>query len=84
MSSEVSAHRVTLIGKPGCHLCDEARHVISRVSTDVGTSWDELSILDDPELADEYWDKIPVTLVDGKIHDIYRVDATRLRTALTN
>ncbi len=77
-----AAARVTLIGKPGCHLCDDARHVIERVCTETGESWTELSILDDPELADEYWDQIPVILVDGRQHDFLRVDAGRLRNRL--
>lgn len=49
---------------------------------EMGVSWGEQSILDDPELADEFWDQIPVTLIDGKIHNIYRVDVTRLRSKL--
>lgn len=75
--------RVTLIGKPDCHLCTEARTVIEQVCEQTGTTWTELSILDDPELADEYWDRIPVTLIDGEIHDIYRVDPRRLTAALS-
>ena len=75
--------RVTLIGKPGCHLCDEARVVIARVCADLGEQFDELSILDDPRLADKYFETIPVTLVDGKPHDQWRVNEERLRTALS-
>jgi glutaredoxin-like protein DUF836 len=74
--------RVTLIGKPGCHLCDDARQVIARVAADVGVGWDERSILDDPALYDRYWEQIPVTLVDGSQHDYWRVDEKRLRAAL--
>ena len=74
--------RVTLIGKPGCHLCDEARTVIARVCSDLGEQFEELSILDDPRLADRYFETIPVTLVDGKPHDQWRVDEARLRAAL--
>ncbi len=75
--------RVKLIGKPDCHLCDDARAVIKQVCEDLDVGWRELSILDDPELADEFWDKIPVTLIDDKVHDIYRVDPTRLRAKLS-
>jgi glutaredoxin-like protein DUF836 len=39
-------------------------------------------IADDPELAEEYWEQIPVTLVDGRQHDYWRVDERRLRAAL--
>ena len=74
--------RVTLIGKPGCHLCDEARAVIARVAADLGVEWQERSINDDPALAEQYWEQIPVTLVDGRQHDYWRVDEARLRAAL--
>jgi hypothetical protein len=74
--------RITLIGKPGCHLCDDARAVIARVADDLGVTWEEWSIADDPSLAEDYWEQIPVTLVDGRQHDYWRVDEGRLRTAL--
>lgn len=74
--------RVTLIAKPGCHLCDEARAVIRRVTADLGVGWHELSIEDDPALAEQYWEQVPVTMVDGRQHDYWRVDEARLRQAL--
>lgn len=73
---------VTLVGKPGCHLCEQAREVVVRVAGELGASVQERSILDDPELYDAYWEKIPVTLVDGVPHDYWRVDERRLRAAL--
>ncbi len=75
--------RVTLIGKLGCHLCDDAREVIARVAADLGVDWDEVSILEDRALAEQYAEQIPVTLVDGRQHDYWRVDEVRLRAALT-
>jgi Glutaredoxin-like domain (DUF836) len=74
--------RITLIGKPGCHLCDDARVVIAKVAAELGVGWQELSIAEDPALAEEYWEQIPVTLVDGRQHDYWRVDEARLRQAL--
>ncbi len=75
--------RITLLGKPGCHLCDEARVVIERVASDVGVGWAEVDITGDPELRAKWWDQIPVTLVDGVQHDFWRVDERRLRQALS-
>lgn len=74
--------RITLIGKPDCHLCDDARAVIAEVCAQTGDTWVELSILDDPALYDEHGERIPVVLVDGRPHDFWRVDAGRLRAAL--
>lgn len=73
-----------LIGKPECHLCAEAREVVASVCADLGVDWAEASILDDPGLADLYWERIPVTLVDGVEHDFWRVDPERLRVALAS
>lgn len=84
MSGSSAAPRVTLIGKPGCHLCDVAQVVIERVCADIGVGWDKLSILDDQALHDQYWEQIPVILVDGRQHDFYRVDERRLRAALAD
>ena len=75
--------RVTLIGKPGCHLCDEAREVVARVTADLGETFEELSILDHADLQARYWEQIPVVLVDGAQHTFWRVDEARLRKALT-
>lgn len=77
-----SDHRVTLYGKPGCHLCDEAREVIARVAGELGTPWEERDITASEEDQRRYWDMIPVTLVDGVQHDFWRVDEARLRAAL--
>ena len=74
--------RVLLYGKPGCHLCDEAREVVVRVCAELGETFEERNILDDPELQRRYGEQIPVTVVDGRQHDVWRVDEARLRQAL--
>jgi glutaredoxin len=74
--------RVTLLGKPGCHLCDEARAVIAAVTAELGVDYEELDITTDAELYTRWWEQIPVTLVDGVQHDFWRVDPDRLRAAL--
>ncbi|MET1058505.1 MAG: glutaredoxin family protein [Nocardioides sp.] len=74
--------RVTLVTRPGCHLCEAAREVVARVCADLGETWEELDLDADPALAARYAEEIPVTLVDGHQHDFWRVDETRLRRAL--
>ncbi|MBL3699123.1 glutaredoxin family protein [Leucobacter luti] len=79
--------QLTLIGKPGCHLCDEAREVIAAVRADAATRgldtrFEELDILQDPELARRYSEHIPVVRVSGKQHAIWRVDPAKLTTAI--
>jgi hypothetical protein len=74
--------RVIVVGKPGCHLCVDALPIVERVCADLGVAWGEWSIFDEARLFDEYWDKIPVVLVDGAVHSIWRVDEAALRRAL--
>lgn len=74
--------RVTLYTRQGCHLCDDARTVLDRVCADLGESYDEVDIDADPALRDAYGEEVPVTLVDGRRHAIWRLDEQRLRTAL--
>jgi len=78
----VRMRTVTLIGKPGCHLCDVARDVVVRVCEETGAAWEEKDINQDQELYRKYWEQIPVVLVDGAQHDFWRVDPQRLRKAL--
>ena len=74
--------RVTLYSRPGCHLCDDARAVVNRVCGELGESFDEVDINSDPALLDRFTDEVPVTFVDGRQHDFWRVDEARLRAAL--
>jgi hypothetical protein len=80
---------ITLIGKPDCHLCDDARAIVSSVVSDLDARPDaphvtleELSIADDDALRERYWEMIPVVLVDGRQHCYWRVDADRLTNAI--
>ena len=79
----MNAHTVTLLSKPGCHLCDDARVVIAVIAGELGVPWEELDITTDDELFRQWWEQIPVTLIDGVQHDFWRVDPDRLRAALT-
>ncbi|MFF9018339.1 glutaredoxin family protein [Streptomyces sp. NPDC014870] len=81
-AADAAARTVTLIGKPGCHLCDDARAVIEAVCAETGARWEEKDITQDEELHRAYWEQIPVVLVDGEQHTFWRVDAGRLRREL--
>lgn len=78
----MSAPRITLYTRPGCHLCDDARAVIEGVCADLGESYEEVDITGDGDLEDRFTEDVPVTFVDGRQHDFWRVDETRLRAAL--
>ncbi|MEY4492024.1 MAG: hypothetical protein RL085_435 [Actinomycetota bacterium] len=90
MSYDIS---LTLIGKPGCHLCDDARLVVNTVASQfralhagvaasVQVHIEEQNILDDAELHSRYSEEIPVLLVNGKVHNYWKIDPVRLMAAL--
>jgi glutaredoxin len=81
----VSEITITLIGKPACHLCEDAEQVVSDVLAQLempSVRVESLSIEDDEDLHDEYWEQIPVLLINGKVHNYWRIDADRLTKAL--
>jgi glutaredoxin len=73
---------ITLLSRPGCHLCDQARAVISRVADELGVAWQERDITRSADDLRAYGEQIPVTLIDGVQHDFWRVSEDRLRAAL--
>jgi glutaredoxin-like protein DUF836 len=77
-----TAPRITLLSRPGCHLCDEARSVIARVAADLDVSFEERDISLSADELGRYSEMIPVTLIDGVQHDFWRVSEDRLRAAL--
>jgi glutaredoxin len=77
--------RVLVYTKPGCHLCDDARAVVAAVCAELGESFEEVDITAGPDaerLMRTFGEEIPVTFVDGRQHDFWRVDPARLRSAL--
>jgi glutaredoxin len=74
--------QITLLSRPGCHLCDDAREVIGRVAADLGVPWQERDITRSERDLREYWEQIPVTLIDGVQHDYWHVSEERLRAAV--
>ena len=78
---------LTLLSKPGCHLCDDARAVVEQVrgtlaDRGIETSLEERNILEDPELARLHAEDIPVLFVAERRHAIWRVDAQKLSEAV--
>jgi hypothetical protein len=87
------AIQVSLLGKPGCHLCDDARAVVAQVVAEFDQAHagepdapkvelTETNILEDDSLAERYREEIPVLLIDGKVHNYWRIDPIRFRNAL--
>jgi glutaredoxin len=73
---------VTLYGKPGCHLCDEARQIVLAAREERGFELEEIDVSLDPALHRRYGERIPVVEVDGEEAFEYHVDPAGLRERL--
>ena len=66
---------LVLYGRPGCHLCDEARTVLRRI----GHPFEEIDIEADDALLKRYLERIPVVALDGEeLYDFF-IDEPDLR-----
>ena len=70
--------RITLYGRPGCHLCDDAQEVLDRV----GEPYDVVDIESDDDLLMRYLERIPVVTVDGAEAFEFFVEESTLRRLL--
>jgi hypothetical protein len=73
---------LTLYGKPGCHLCDDARAVVGEALVGREIALQEVDVTLDPVLERRYGDRIPVLAVDGEELFDYLVDPHVLRERL--
>jgi glutaredoxin len=73
---------VTLYGRPGCHLCDDALAVLERIRAGAPFDLETVNIEDDDALMRAYLERIPVVALDGEeVYDYY-VDEEDLRARL--
>ena len=75
---------VTLYGRPGCHLCDDARATLERVRRETPFELVERDIEADDDLLRRYLERIPVVALDGRDLFDYFVDERALRAALSS
>jgi len=73
---------LTLYGKPGCHLCHEARDAVKRVLLDRELGLEEVDITLDPGLFARYGERIPVLELDGEVLFEFVVDEDLLQQRL--
>ncbi len=74
--------QVTVYSKPGCHLCEEAVRVLTRLQAQTPFTLEEINIQNDPALLAEYGEQIPVGLLNGKFLFEYTADEDHLRQRL--
>jgi glutaredoxin len=74
---------VTLYGRPGCHLCDEAREAIVAVGEELGgLELREVDIEGDERLLSSYLERIPVVALGDEIVSELKLDVHELRARL--
>jgi hypothetical protein len=78
----VSAPRLQLLTRKGCHLCEVAAGTLAQIAADAGLDPVDVDVDADPDLQAEYGDRVPVVLLDGREHSYFSVDAARLRRDL--
>jgi glutaredoxin len=76
-------HVVTLITRAGCHLCEEAEATLRQLSGELGFGYEELDVDADRARRDEYAERVPVILIDGREHGYWRVEQARFRKAIS-
>ncbi|TLM72386.1 glutaredoxin family protein [Pseudarthrobacter sp. NamB4] len=74
--------RVVLITKADCHLCQDARDAVGRVTAALGLEWTEEPVDHQPELRKRFAEEIPVVLVNGVQRDFWKIDEARLERVL--
>lgn len=75
---------LSLYGKPGCHLCEEARRVVEEVADARQIELREVDVSLDPVLNRDYGERIPVVEIDGVVAFELGVDARALAERLDN
>ncbi|UUY02762.1 glutaredoxin family protein [Svornostia abyssi] len=78
----MSIRTVTMYGRDGCHLCDDARTQLAGLAAELGFSIEEIDIETDDDLHARYLERIPVIALDGEELFDFFVDESALRAAL--
>ena len=73
---------VTIYSRENCHLCDVALEALKSVEAELDFKIEKIYIDQDPDLIRRYGEEVPVIHIDGKHHDMFRVDLDRFRSSL--
>jgi glutaredoxin len=73
---------ITVYSKPDCHLCVEAMAILQAMQDEFRFELQELDITSDDQLHRDYFERIPVVLLDGEELSEYFVEEAALRERL--
>ncbi len=71
-----------LLGKPGCHLCEQLREALEPVLAELGLQLLERDVREDPALERRYLFEIPVLLLGDRELARHRASTAELRERL--
>jgi hypothetical protein len=74
---------VTIFSRSNCHLCEVALEVLVGLQEESGFVIEKILIDGDPELEKKYGEQVPVILINGQMHDFFRVDPERFRNSIS-
>ena len=74
--------QVTIYSRRNCHLCEVAKEVVESAKNEAEFDFEAVFIDGDADLEKEYGEEVPVTLINGKRHDYFRVDRARFIEAV--
>jgi len=75
---------VTIYSRHGCHLCDVMKDEVAQIQKDLEFTIEIIYIDKNTELEEKYGEQVPVILIDGEIHDFFKLNETRFRKALVS
>jgi glutaredoxin len=73
---------VTMYSRRNCHLCEVAKEVVESARNEAHFEFEVVFIDGDAGLEKEYGEEVPVTSINGKRHDFFRVDRARFIEAV--
>jgi len=75
--------KVTIFSRSNCHLCEVALEVLVGLQEESGFVIEKILIDGGPELEKKYGEQVPVILINGQMHDFFRVDPERFRNSIS-
>ena len=75
---------VSIYSRSNCHLCEVALETLEQLQKEFSFLIVKKLIDGDQNLEEKYGEQVPVILIDGEIHDFFKLNETRFRKALTS
>ena len=74
---------VTVYSRSTCHLCDVALETLHGLQCEIEFELEKKLIDGDLELERQYGEQVPVILINGAMHDFFRVDPERFKNSIS-